>query len=69
MVKFLLTEKMDKSKLIFYALLLRLLVSLHPWSGMNIPPRHGDLEAQRHWMEITVSLPIKDWYFYDLEYW
>lgn len=62
-------KKMDKSKLIFYALLLRILVSLHPWSGMNVSPRFGDFEAQRHWMEITVSLPMKDWYFYDLQYW
>lgn len=30
---------------------------------------HGDYEAQRHWMEITINLPISQWYFYDLEYW
>ena len=29
----------------------------------------GDFEAQRHWMEITANLPIKDWYSYKLEYW
>ena len=29
----------------------------------------GDLEAQRHWMEITSHLPIKDWYSYDVQYW
>ena len=29
----------------------------------------GDFEAQRHWMELTVHLPIGDWYWYDLEYW
>ena len=29
----------------------------------------GDFEAQRHWMEITTNLPIKQWYSYKLEYW
>jgi hypothetical protein len=22
----------------------------------------GDYEAQRHWMELTLSLPARDWY-------
>ncbi|XP_046839200.1 dolichyl pyrophosphate Man9GlcNAc2 alpha-1,3-glucosyltransferase-like [Xenia sp. Carnegie-2017] len=34
---------------------------------------YGDYEAQRHWMEITYNLPIKNWYvnstFNDLQYW
>lgn len=29
----------------------------------------GDYEAQRHWMELTVHLPIRRWYTYDLQYW
>ena len=33
----------------------------------------GDYEAQRHWQEITVNLPIQDWYQNttdnDLLYW
>lgn len=29
----------------------------------------GDYEAQRHWMEVTLHLPISEWYHYDLEYW
>ncbi len=29
----------------------------------------GDFEAQRHWMELTIHLPIGDWYWYDLGYW
>jgi alpha-1,3-glucosyltransferase len=29
----------------------------------------GDFEAQRHWMELTIHLPIGDWYWYDTEYW
>lgn len=30
---------------------------------------HGDYEAQRHWMELTIHLPIQQWYTYDLRYW
>ena len=33
----------------------------------------GDFEAQRHWMEITINLPPKQWYVdgpeNDLQYW
>jgi ALG6, ALG8 glycosyltransferase family len=29
----------------------------------------GDYEAQRHWMEITNHLPMRQWYTYDLQYW
>lgn len=36
---------------------------------MAAPPMHGDFEAQRHWMEITTHLPVKDWYWHDLEWW
>ncbi|KAL4458164.1 hypothetical protein ABPG75_013029 [Micractinium tetrahymenae] len=44
------------------ALLVRWAVSLHSYSGMAVPPRYGDYEAQRHWMEITVNLPPHQWY-------
>ena len=41
--------------------------------GFEKPPMHGDFEAQRHWMEITVNLPMEKWYFNgtsnDLMYW
>ena len=30
---------------------------------------HGDFEAQRHWMELTVNLSTARWYFYNLPYW
>lgn len=30
---------------------------------------HGDFEAQRHWLEITSHLPVRDWYFFDLQWW
>jgi alpha-1,3-glucosyltransferase len=38
-------------------------------TGQNTPPMFGDYEAQRHWMELTVHLPLKQWYTYDLPYW
>lgn len=37
--------------------------------GENVPPMYGDYEAQRHWMELTINLPINQWYKYDLQYW
>lgn len=55
------------------AFLVRVAVSLHPYSGAGKPPKYGDFEAQRHWMEITVNLPVKEWYINsttnDLSYW
>lgn len=42
-------------------------------SGKGLPPMYGDLEAQRHWMEVTVNLPLGEWYQHtagnDLLYW
>jgi hypothetical protein len=29
--------------------------------GFNKSPMFGDFEAQRHWMEITVNLPVSEW--------
>lgn len=55
------------------AMLIRSLISLHPYSGENTPPMFGDFEAQRHWQEIVANLPISDWYRNttdnDLMYW
>ena len=56
--------------------LLRVAIGFHPHSGQD--NHHGsadkgayggDFEAQRHWMELTIHVPINDWYWYDLEYW
>ena len=59
--------------LFLFALLLRYLVSGGAYSGMGKPPMFGDYEAQRHWMEITINLPISEWYHNttqnDLMYW
>ncbi|XP_010553919.1 PREDICTED: probable dolichyl pyrophosphate Man9GlcNAc2 alpha-1,3-glucosyltransferase [Tarenaya hassleriana] len=56
-----------------FALLIRSAVSLYPYSGAGTPPKFGDFEAQRHWMEITTNLPVGDWYRNstdnDLSYW
>ena len=55
------------------ALLVRVLVGLHGYSGQGQGPMYGDFEAQRHWMEVTVHLPLGDWYRQtrdnDLQYW
>jgi len=70
--------------IISFALLLRILVGIHPHSGQddyqgpnNTPANSntnkvkygGDYEAQRHWMELTYHLPINQWYYHDLQYW
>eukprot|EP01105_Mastigella_eilhardi_P014552 TRINITY_DN3310_c0_g1_i1.p1 TRINITY_DN3310_c0_g1~~TRINITY_DN3310_c0_g1_i1.p1 ORF type:complete len:486 (-),score=119.07 TRINITY_DN3310_c0_g1_i1:461-1849(-) len=56
-----------------FAMLVRAEVAVHPYSGAGKPPMYGDYEAQRHWMEITVNLPVREWYFNtsanDLLYW
>lgn len=55
------------------SILIRWLVSLYPHSGQSKPPMYGDYEAQRHWMEITMHVPVNDWYRNtsnnDLLYW
>ncbi|KAF5176215.1 Dolichyl pyrophosphate Glc1Man9GlcNAc2 alpha-1,3-glucosyltransferase [Thalictrum thalictroides] len=45
-----------------FALLVRVLVSMNPYSGAGDPPKYGDYEAQRHWMEITLNTPVREWY-------
>ncbi|KAI1317351.1 Glucosyltransferase-like protein [Mortierella claussenii] len=55
------------------AVLVRWTVGLGPYSGMAMPPRFGDYEAQRHWMELTIHRPIREWYsdsskWWDLDY-
>jgi alpha-1,3-glucosyltransferase len=49
--------------------LFRWCTGIWPYSGYHRPPLHGDFEAQRHWMEVTINLPITHWYFHDLEWW
>lgn len=63
------TQWVARYVFISFALILRLAVGLGPYSGMGQEPLHGDFEAQRHWLEITTNLPMKLWYFHDLEWW
>lgn len=51
------------------SVLVKWAVGLGSWSGKGVEPLHGDFEAQRHWIEITLHLPRSQWYFYDLPYW
>ncbi|KAH7919268.1 hypothetical protein BV22DRAFT_1023274 [Leucogyrophana mollusca] len=44
-------------------------IGLGTYSGHATPPMFGDYEAQRHWMELTIHLPVREWYTYDLQYW
>lgn len=58
---------------VLLGLTVRWTVSLNPYSGAGKPPMFGDYEAQRHWQEITLNLPVKQWYFNssdnNLQYW
>lgn len=48
--------------LLAVGILFRLIIGLFPYSGEGVAPRFGDFEAQRHWMEITLHLPRRQWY-------
>ncbi|KAL6929527.1 hypothetical protein ACO0SA_000930 [Hanseniaspora valbyensis] len=66
------TEKLlswDILLITLLALLIRFCLGIGPYSGFNTSPMFGDFEAQRHWLELTLNLPMRDWYFYDLQYW
>ncbi|OZJ03106.1 hypothetical protein BZG36_03379, partial [Bifiguratus adelaidae] len=54
---------------LLFAALVRWMVALGPYSGARTPPMYGDYEAQRHWMELTLHVPIKEWYTHDLSWW
>ena len=40
-----------------------------PHSGQGVPPRYGDYEAQRHWLQVCFRAPLRLWYSWDLEHW
>ncbi|CAG8438408.1 14012_t:CDS:10 [Ambispora leptoticha] len=54
---------------LLFCLYVRWTVGLNKYSGFDAPPMYGDYEAQRHWMELTLHIPIKQWYYYDLDWW
>lgn len=68
-----LKKVLDEKLILMIAVLFRWFVGLHDYSGKSKPPMFGDYEAQRHWMEVTISLPTTEWYFNssnnDLLYW
>ena len=49
----------SKMLLVTISLVVRYGVSLWPHSGQATPPMFGDYEAQRHWQEVTLNLPVK----------
>lgn len=66
-------ETLKVALILFCAILLRCCVTFHPHSGEGKPPMYGDYEAQRHWQEIMLNLPVSEWYTNttdnDLQYW
>ena len=46
----------------FFSILIKIFVGKFGYSGEKSPPKFGDFEAQRHWMELNIYLPVKDWY-------
>lgn len=65
--------KLQLISIISLAVFLRCCVTYHSHSGEGKPPMYGDYEAQRHWQEITLNLPVDKWYINttdnDLQYW
>ena len=63
----------EETLVVLGGLCVRAMMSIHPHSGQATPPMYGDYEAQRHWQEVTVNLPISEWYFNtkdnNLTYW
>ena len=55
--------------ILILAFFLRCAIALFPYSGMGDAPTFGDYEAQRHWMEITLHLPLSQWYTFSPDYW
>lgn len=47
--------------LVAFAFALRVAVGLGPYSGAGHPPKFGDYEAQRHWMELAIHLKPSEW--------
>ncbi len=58
-------EQKGKASLTFVmliAVLIRALVSTNYYSGENDPPKFGDFECHRFWMETTHHFPPTQWY-------
>lgn len=48
--------------IIVVSILIRACIGLSPYSGENTPPKFGDFECHRTWMETTYHLPVHEWY-------
>lgn len=63
----------SRTRIVSYSILSILfwksLIGLGSYSGHRSPPLFGDLEAQRHWMALTVQIDPIRWYSFDLQYW
>ncbi|XP_075244981.1 putative dolichyl pyrophosphate Man9GlcNAc2 alpha-1,3-glucosyltransferase [Convolutriloba macropyga] len=53
---------MNEVSIVLVALLVSWILSTSSYSGFRKPPMHGDYEAQRHWMELAINLPISELY-------
>lgn len=45
-----------------FSTILRVVVGLSYYSGEDMPPKFGDFECHRHWMEFTHHAPVREWY-------
>ena len=68
------TRTMLTTVICLCCIVLRTVIGFHKHSGQGeshsgLASYGGDYEAQRHWMEITLHLPLKQWYTYDTDYW
>ena len=56
-----------------FSILIKIFVGRFGYSGEKSPPKYGDFEAQRHWMELTIYLPVSEWYtnsrYNRMDYW
>jgi alpha-1,3-glucosyltransferase len=55
--------------LILFSFFMRYCVSMFPYSEEGILPLYEDYEVHRRWMEITLHVPVKKWYFYESSSW
>ena len=47
---------------IAFSVAMRAAVGQSYYSGEDMPPKFGDFECHRHWMEFTHHAPVETWY-------
>ena len=55
-------EKIQLFFILLVSLFIRTCVGIGLSSGESVPPKFGDYECHRFWMETTHNLPVKTWY-------